>query len=330
MVLRPSWRIAALLILCLGPETAFAQSQSSRSGVVQLRFDWPKDLRARVTVRQRVMRPRRDVKIEASRQMTVTPESRGLRVSWMDSQILSFEAPQRAPEDEPVYAWMQAFFLANTGLVVAQDGTPLVVEGVDHVAAITEDMIQPALDSIAAKGIELGPIKELSDKLTSEQMISSLIAGPWRQMVSQWSGTALEVDAVYEATLEEPSPLLPDQSVTMQYQIGYLRWVPCTVEAEPDTCVRIEVHATPEPESLERLLRAVERELSTAFPDEEFRYEDFSQEIVTVLVTEPSTLMPHYFSHSKTITGAFPNAGALVHGTRLDAMEMVFEYQDSR
>jgi hypothetical protein len=324
-------RLALCLAFMCSPNAALSQNNDSTADTVEFEFSWPVGLTADLEIRQEILRPHRDIRIEAQQRMVVESHDLGLRVSRLNGDVTSMEATAKGSGesdqmDEHILAFLQASLRANSALVVSRDGRVLAVEGGDHVATLMDDLMQPALDSLAAQGRDLGAFKALYDGLTSEDGINAQIAENWELLVGVWNGASFEEGVVYENTLVEQSPLLPGQSVTMQYEFGFLERVPCFEGSETANCVRVEVRSRPAPESLAGLFEAVEQELARMFPEGDIGIEEFAQENRIVLVAEPSTLVPYYHSSSKSITMTMSSNGEREDGSRLDVTEVFFRY----
>jgi hypothetical protein len=157
-----------------------------------------------------------------------------------------------------------------------------------------DPMIEEARRKLESRLAELAPgsreARALAAASFPEERLLAAVRAHWEPLVGSWSGAHLVVGETYqrEERLLVPRPPLRIRS-TVEFALR--RRVPCGEETTSPDCVEIEVRSRPLPEALDDFERAM-RERSQA--EGVGALESIQIEESSYLVTEPSTLIPHY------------------------------------
>ena len=127
----------------------------------------------------------------------------------------------------------------------------------------------------------------------SEERLLAAAREHWDQLAGAWSGATLVMGEIYprKDRLVVPRSALRIRS-TVEYGVG--RRISCAEEKPAADCVEIEVRSRPVPEALAQLEKAMRERSRAATPGNLGVLENLEIEESSYLVTEPSTLIPHY------------------------------------
>lgn len=279
-----SWLLAlAATAGCAGP--------TPERDTVALRFDWPVGLTAFVQTER-----------STRTNSPLGPTSRTVRVGYRidveeaeDGRLLRYgDVLAENPADgriypldelpEPVARQLTTLF---PSYVVSDEGRVLRLEGSDLV-------IQEARRKLEGQLAEAAPgspaARRLAAASLSEESLLAAVREHWEQLVGSWSGRDLAVGETHavEQRLVVPRAALRIQSTR---EFGVKQRVPCNEEATSADCVGIEVRSLPLREALDDLERATRADAQATRAG---ALENVEIEESSYLVTEPSTLIPHY------------------------------------
>lgn len=307
----------------------FAQDSIPAVGGVFIEFAWMPGTEARVSTTQRTVRTGQgtdtDMTVTGRHRMVVSEHADGLLVSQVDPEIVSVESDPPLEDGNPMLAMYQTLGGIELAYIVSEDGELLDLLGADQAAQAFRTLMAPVLDSANAIPEAQGMV-QLLEGVLSEEALFNAAAEHWGAMVWTWAWEEFEEGAAYEFETDEPSPLLPDISVPMRHELGYLDWVPCGRSGENPACVRLTLRSRPATDNLEELMTELFSRMGAAFGDATIGFDEFEQENLVEVVIEPSTLLPHYMLKSKTIRGVIRAEGEPQAFSRLDSTEYVFEY----
>lgn len=285
-ILVAPWLLAlAATAACTGP------AKEAQRDAVALRFDWPIGLTAFVQTER-----------STRTNSPLGPTSRTVRMGYRidveeaeDGRLLRYgDVRAEDPADGRIYplrelperlaSQLTALF---PSYVVSDEGRVLRLEG-------SGPMVEEARRKLESQLAEAAPgspeAKRLAAASLTEESLLAAVRAHWDELVGDWAGKHLVVGETLEREerLVVPRAALRIQS-TVEFGIG--QRIPCDEEATGADCVEIEVRTRPLPEALddyERAMRQGARATGAGAP------ENVEIEESSYLVTEPSTLIPHY------------------------------------
>ena len=285
--------VGPLLVLAAITGCTWPGGGSERE-TVALRFDWPVGLTA-------------FVQTERSTRTTgsLGPSSTSVRMSYRinveearDGRLIRYGDIRAEDPDngqiyllnelpEPLASQLIALF---PSYVVSNEGGLLRLEGI-------EPLIEEARRKLESRLAELPPesaeARALAASGVSEERLLAAAREHWDQLAGAWSGVTLTMGETYQRKdrLVVPHSALRIRSA-VEYGVG--QRVPCVEETVAADCVEIEVRSRPLPEALAKLETAMREGSQAATPGGFGTLENLEIEESSYLVTEPSTLIPHY------------------------------------
>lgn len=334
MTCRYSPLVAHLVVLCtlaasMASTAAHAESPAAAAvpaeGIVDLRFAWPVGLHAQVKHTKSRSRTvdgntlsagattRFDLDVSASKDGTllVSPS----RVSIEPSAGSELPPAERLQLELMARSALPTFVVSSQGEFTGIHDLPRFREGVRR-----------ALGSLLPPSQVSAPLQELMDQLTSEAVLTGLVAGDWSLQVGYWLDASLKLDAEYESSELAPFPLVPGAQVKMNTRFIAKRTLPCERAAQSRTCVELELHSTPDGEDM---ARAMHEFLSNAAPKlgGQSVLQDIDIEQTLLLRTEARSLIPHHYVLSKRITAkAGVNGGPGKVSEEVQSTQVVYTY----
>lgn len=207
--------------------------------------------------------------------------------------------------------------------LVSPKGEFLRVENASAVSSQLKQFISSAVPSL-----EDSPgLAQALERVSSEQFLEASSAKQWDGIVGFWIGEDLEIGVTYEAEGTAPHPLVPNVPIAMKLTYGATRRVPCGTESEVPKCIELFWTSEVGGDQIQKLAR----DLADRLGDESERQKIESLQFTMIkeeirLVTEPDTLVPHYFEFRKTIEGRGGPNDADRDG-RIDYQESIFRYR---
>jgi len=297
--------------------------------VVVPEFGWRPGVAARVQQAQRIVRKSEgggtDISMRSSYAMVVEAHDQGLLVRNYDGQLLDMTSDPPSPADDELEAMYRALSGVKAAYVVSEDGELLELEGVDEAAAAFRSALVSALDSVAETE-EMAPLMEMFEGMLSPAAMFSLAEEQWNGMIWNWAWEEFEEGAVYEATSEEPSPLVPDVAFPMEYEFGFLEFVPCRPQEQEPRCVSLEMYAYPDSEAAKEIMAAFFQRMGAAMQGATLLVDEFVQVNHIAVVLDPVNMLPYAYHASKSIEGVISENGKANPFSRLDQTELTFEY----
>jgi hypothetical protein len=296
VLLRPLALIAAL---CLAP-SASAQTPEPASESIRLRYGWPIGLSAVVDVtrtREREAEGSQDrTESRARFRMTVEAHPEGRRVRHD-----AFELPDAAPERAPgqLQFDLRSFF---PSFLVGRNGA---FENVEPLADTRLELLR------ILRGLPLpGPDAErLLQPIVSRPRMLAASADHWRTLVWLWRDQGFTPGGVYDFQDAQVLPLFGGLPMPAVFHTALRRRVPCQPGGMDLDCVELEMTSEPTPEG-----EASMRAQLAARPDARVEGRPVRSarlETGILLVTEPSTLIPHQLTTLRIVSQTVEGLGLL-------------------
>ncbi len=297
---------------------------------VPIVFDWPVGLQAAVDVTQRMVRlgtgADSDVTVLSRYVMDVEPHERGLAVRNRDGGLLEIQSDPPLADEDPLRLLYGAIAGVDMAYIVSGEGELLDVEGSEAAASAFRSVFGSIMDSVEVAPELQALAQAFQQMMTPEAMMASA-ADQWGGLVTAWAFDEFEEDMYYEFQADEPSPLMPDVMISMQYEMGFLQWVPCEESSPEPSCVSLELYSYPDPEDISGFMRTWVERMKAALGDGSIEFEAFEQVNHIRIVAEPSTLIPYHYATSKSIEGVVLENGAPSSFSRLDETVLSFRYE---
>jgi hypothetical protein len=295
--------VASLLALAAGCSW---QGAASERDTVTLRFEWPVGTRAVVETEHstrttgphgpRSTTARLFYRIEVEK----VEDGRLIRHGDIRAQDPRDGRIHRLEElPESVASQLEVF---SPSYVVSDEGRLVRLER-------SGALIEEARRKLERRAERLAPgsreARELAAASLSEERLLAGVREHWEPLVGAWAGTDLVVGETYRRAerLLLPRPPVRVRS-TAEYSLQ--RRIPCNEETTSADCVEIEVRSRPLPEALDQLERAMRAGARAEGVDAP---ENLEIEGSSYLVTEPSTLLPHYLETTTKFRATLPRSG---------------------
>lgn len=280
-----------------------------------LRFNWPKDLTARVETektRERSTGTTTTTTNKYSYRMRALPHPDGLVVRYDEFKFDGAAAPEVA-----AFAEMLASIVPN--LVVDPEGAFLRVEDITPLRNTVTELLRRGL-----KGEELPPkMADLVSRLTSEEVLSSLAGQEWQQLVGVWQDLPISSEK-FEVDVEEPSPVWPDVKIPMKVSGGMVEKSTCTRNGTARACAVFETRSAVDQPTAQALMQ---RMLEGAKNMPAVRFETFDVVTVVRVKLETETMVPHTLTSTKTVqVSATPAGEGRQEIKQVDRRTSRFEY----
>jgi hypothetical protein len=294
-------RLACMLpLFFLFVAHATAQSTAATDTVVALRFGWPTGMKATVDAtrfRERASAGKADTtafEFRYSMDVGAHPEGRLIR-----SGGFTFGPAGDASGAEVIGVNEQLSALVPT-IIVNPAGAFVRTDNVGALNAKMDSMLAPVRND------KLTPeLRQLLANLTSESTLNALAAQNWNAGVGIWAGADFEIGAVYESEEPAPIPFFPGETLPMVTQFEIVGRVPCIEDSGRTDCVELHLIAAPDETALKALLKKM-MDMAVNLPAGNAPiFEQLRIETEITLIAEPATLVPHWYSQTKTTGGSF-------------------------
>lgn len=259
---------------------------------VELRFEWPNGLDARVAfdaVRERTG-PGRSFqrRLSGNYRLTSARVQAGLLIRIQDMQ-LDLDSLPTAVRGSPVQRMLLQATSAFPDYLVNDQGQIVRVDGVAALQRRLRAGIEELMGNVAS---ELKPrIDRVLAQSTSKEQLESRVREYWNRDVGMWVGARLAPGKVYESRSVTRIPLLDDAQVPLKVQIRLNGRVPCVPQGAPRACVELQMDSSPEPAGVQEALRAFLETMAGRVPGS-FKLENIQVDTRVKIVTQPDTLLP--------------------------------------
>jgi len=299
MLLR-RWSAASLAIVIV-TRPAFAQAKADS---VSLRFAWPVGMTARVDqewTRMQVGPQRNDsVTVRSRYRLTVSAHPKGRLIQ---SDSFAITSPPAAASNGRAGNVDPQQFLARLGsvqpsYVVTTDGEFVGLEGVERTKRVLDSLFAPMIREMADAPPTL---KALMQNVTSPQTLTATAAQEWNVLAGTWVGADWEVGEAYEASSEEPSPMLPGLKVPMRHEFSAAERVPCTEGESARRCVRLEMISEPDSAALRKAVTDFMAKLAPKDANLLAAFQSMRVANELTVVADPRDLRPYALALVKTV-----------------------------
>jgi len=266
-----------------------------RRETLALRFDWPVGLTAFVETERstRTTGPLgpSSTTVRMSYRIGVEEAQDGRLIRYGDIRAEDPDNGQIYPLDELPEPLASQFIALFPSYVVSDEGRLVRLEGV-------EPLIEEARRKLESRLAELPPesadARMLAASGVSEERLLAAAREHWDQLAGAWSGTSLVVGESYRRKHRLLVPALGGLRIVSTTELSVGQRIPCGEETTAADCVEIQVRSRPVPEALAQLEKAMRERSREATPGGFGALENLEIEESSYLVTEPSTLIPHY------------------------------------
>jgi hypothetical protein len=292
--------IAGFAILAL-TRPAYGQTKADS---VSLRFAWPVGMTARVEqawTRTQVGPQRNDsVTVRSRYRLTVSAHPKGRLVqsdSFVITSLPAVASNRRAGDVDPQQ------FLARLGsiqpsYVVSTDGEFVGIEGVERTKRVLDSLFAPMLRELKDAPAEL---KALMQNAISPQTLTASAAQEWNALAGTWVGADWEVGEAYEASSEEPSPLIPGLKIPMRHEFSAAKRVPCTEGESTPRCIRLEMISEPDSVALRKVMTDFMAKVAPKDVDVRAALQSMRVANELTVVADPRDLRPYAMALVRTV-----------------------------
>ena len=283
------------------PASAAAEAPQTPPSKVRFQFAWPDqlELHARSEMEklqgedESSLRP--EVTVQQTSIIRADRAGENLRVRFETTSLdVCAAIPQLTSMTHDI---MEA--MGNYSIVVDPQGALREVEGVE---IITRKMSE-SLDNIQDPQVKAN-LQKLLEPMLSPKFQTQAIAKDWDTKIGSLAGKELVAGEQNwaESESETTIPFVGPVRIPYTTEIGDLKSVPCTPEPDAQPCVEVQFRTSPTTQNLktflEKALQKVQAMAAQKLPAVEIR--DFSTVVLTTLVLEPDTMIPHRVSEQAT------------------------------
>ena len=254
-----------------------------------LRFNWPKDLTARVETqktRERTSDKTAATTTKWSYRLRAVPHPEGMVIRYSDFKFDGVSASEVSGAAEMLSAVVPSVVVDRAGVFLR----------VEDIAPLRATMLE--LFRGLNKADELPPgIADVMSRLTSEEVLTSLAGQEWQQLVGAWQDLPVTPDK-FEVDTEETSPVWPDLKIPMKVSGGMVEKGPCSRGGAKAECALFEMRSAVDQPTMQALMR---RLLDGAKGMPAVQFETFDVVTVARIKLEIETMIPHSLTTTKTV-----------------------------
>jgi hypothetical protein len=293
-----------LLLAALGPcATAplAGQEPSAAADTARLRFGWTAGTTARVDFERLRIRDT-GAGVDTSRiayayTMRVEAHPEGLVVRSSDAVWEEIPGDEAEPLARMMKALAAGGIPGGVGSVIASDGEFLRVTGLGELREALLQGLGGSLESMeGAAGVE-----DILSSLLTEEALELSAAQEWTSLVGFWLAADLEVGSFYEFEDEMDTGLVPGMPIPAVVVFGAEERVPCSGDEGAARCIRLITETIPEPEAFEALTRRLMTTFGVPEREADALAMEMDVEVLTALVAEEGTLLPHLLTAEKHV-----------------------------
>jgi hypothetical protein len=301
---------ALCALLALAANVGCARPVGTESDSFALRFDWPIGLTAFVETERSTRKAgpqgssSQTVRMSYRIEVEAAPDGRLIRYGEVRAE--DPHSGRSYPLDELPEPMASQFVALLPSYVVNDEGR--VVRLVDSDALIDEARRKMRSQLARTLGEE-ADVEAIVAANVNEENLLELAREHWNRLAGEWSGMNLRLGEIHESEGRLAVDPLGGVEIPAAREFVVGQRLPCDEEMTQAACVEIEIHWRPLPDALARLERAM-REASRAARAGTFgMLEDIEIEQSSYLVTEPSTLIPHYLETTTKFRATLPDRG---------------------
>jgi hypothetical protein len=298
-------------------ETVAADEEDDAPGLV---FNWPEGIDVKVesmrTKEQTGTRESKPVAIRSSYRMRVYPHADGFVVRTED-----FTLPDAPPANDP--SGLEALIgMLAPSIVVNGAGEFVRIEDTKAVKQFLSDMFAPVLKD---KGTNVpAGIMQVMQQMSSDEFLNAIAASEWNSLIGAWAEFPIE-DGLFEDTMEEPNPMMPDLTIPMKLKLTSGDVQECERGGAKYRCAVFEMTSNVDQAAFEPMMKRMfegVKELQGA------KYEQFDLLTTVRVKLETDTMLPHDYQMTKTVNMkmSLPNAPNPITMKQVDKRTSRFTY----
>jgi hypothetical protein len=293
------WLGAAFAVLIL-TRSALGQAKPDS---VSLRFAWPVGMTARVDqewTRMQVGPQRNDsITMRSRYRLTVSAHPKGRLIQSDSFAITSLPAAaNRRPGDVDPQQFLARLGSVQPSYVVSTDGQFVEIEGVERTKRVLDSLFAPMMREMADAPTEL---KALLQNVTSPQTLTATAAQEWNAVAGTWVGADWKVGEAYEASSEEPSPMMPGLKIPMRHEFSAAERVPCAEGESARRCIRLEMISEPDSAALRKVVTDFMAKLAPKDANVLAAFQSMRVANELTVVADPRDLRPYSVALVKTV-----------------------------
>jgi hypothetical protein len=237
-----------------------------------------------------------------------------------DSLQLSSAAGEAGEATLTVTELAPLFPLAFEPPFVAARGATLVdVERTEDFRATLAALVLSGIEDADGRERMRGFVPGLLGRDTSDERLLQLTATRWNSRVGFWNGRTLAQGKAARWTTMQRVPVPGNPDIPYQYELEYLRRIPCSEKENLRRCVELRLVA-----------EVAEKDLSDYAAANSFakqmQIEIGEMRIECRLVTDPDTLLPYRYDQSTRQSMRMIEKGLTTEFRMQDDLEMVYSY----
>lgn len=269
------------------------------SDTVTLRFNWEAGIESRAELFAETIRVKNG---EQQIQMSMTGEGLSRLESHPDGLLLvqrtdnvntELDMGELSGFIKPI---MEAVTSTEIKSVVSDAGELMAVQGLEPIVAGIVESVNLIIDDAPE---DMQPVLDnMLPQMVSEEKFISNASEVWSEQVSNWIDAEFEKGYYYNVEYAEPVAEFGGIELEFEGSYEYLGKTSCNKQDAELSCVELAFQSTLLPESAAQFTSAIFEQMQRPVP------EGFVMGAQTdmLLITEPSTLKPHYFEKVKTIS----------------------------
>jgi len=311
---------SALLALVAAPISA----QS-----VSFDFNWKPGMTATVTTTQVQSQSQMGMTSETSysqeSRYTVEDHPQGVLVRSTNGRLTQFSSPQaqQAPFVEDL---MRTMAEADCQMVIDENGILVDYQGSAAMDAklkeILDEALAPMRDMPGAEGMTA-----MFEGFASGDLLKTMVESQWASAVEFWTMEELTMGEFVDSREEAPVPMLANRTLMMDMQMGVTEYTPCTEGAAADSCVVVEVRATPDPSDLQPLMEEMIGEMFSGLGMEmEIGFDGMEQTTVSRTVVDPATMIPYRVTMDQKSDVSMSMMGQSMQTSQGNRTEIVYSW----
>jgi len=288
----------ALALMAAVPGAALAQDAPNR---LSLRFGWQPGLELRVTAtRTRTRATTESVTRRSTARYTLTVASEGenLRIRFTDPE---FETEADADSEIPAEQAKMMDELAGLmpDFIVGRDGAFVGLYDLPGYQKRFGDF----LSEIVPPDVDDALLAKMKAMLTSEAFLNARAAEEWNAIVGAWTGADFAIGVPSEYSQNEPLALIPGAEVKMNYAFTAESVSLCRRGGVDRACAELSMRSVADAEDTKRVVEAFLEKLAAGKAPVPMVFRTLEIENQLNVTTEPSGLIPHAYTLTKSIRG---------------------------
>ncbi len=312
----------ATALLAFVADPASAQS-------VSFDFGWKPGMTATVTTTQiqsqSQMGMTSETQYSSEYRLAVEDHPRGVLVRSTNGKMTGFSSPQaaQAPFVEDL---MRAMVEADYQMVVDENGILVDYQGSEAMDARVKEILDEALAPMRGMPGAEG-MATMFEGLASGDLLKTMVESQWASTIEFWTMEELKMGEFVTSQEEAPVPILANRTLLMNTEMGVTEFAPCREGAAADSCVVVEVRASPDPSDLQPLMEEMIGEMFAGLGmDMEIGFDSMAQTTVSRIVLDPATMIPYRVTMDQTSEVSMSMMGQSITTSQGNRTEMVYSW----